>query len=66
MEFVSLMLTLLVVGLLYFTPTFVASKRNHRNLGPIAVVNILLGWSLIGWAVALAWSLSSNVESCSQ
>lgn len=62
MEFLTLAVIIVVVGVLYFTPMLVAAKRNHRNLGPIAVVNILLGWSLIGWAIALAWSLSANVE----
>jgi Superinfection immunity protein len=45
--------------LLYFVPTFVAHRRGHRNAGAIAVLNILLGWTLIGWVVALVWACTS-------
>jgi hypothetical protein len=50
---------LAVLGLLlYLLPTWVAAVRGHPNAAPIAVINVLLGWSLVGWAVALAWSVS--------
>jgi len=42
---------------IYFVPTIIAKKRRHRNLMAIAVVNLLLGWSVIFWVVALVWSL---------
>ncbi|GAB1406117.1 hypothetical protein MASR1M8_00360 [Thermomonas brevis] len=41
---------------LYLLPTFEAWLRKHPNLGAIALVNIFLGWSLIGWVVALVWA----------
>ncbi|MFA5711855.1 superinfection immunity protein [Mycolicibacterium sp.] len=47
---------LLLVGL-YLLPTIVALSRRDRNIGPIVVVNLLLGWTLIGWAVALAMAV---------
>lgn len=47
---------------IYFAPAIVASRRRHRNATSIAALNFLLGWSLIGWAVALVWALSNDVE----
>ncbi|HEY1601795.1 MAG TPA: superinfection immunity protein [Pirellulales bacterium] len=44
----------------YFLPAIIAAGRGHPNGMPIAVVNALLGWTLIGYVVALAWSLSST------
>lgn len=41
---------------LYLLPTIEAWLRNHPNLGAIALVNIFLGWSLIGWVIALVWA----------
>lgn len=38
----------------YFAPTIVAGLRQHHQLGPIAVINFFLGWTLIGWVVAMA------------
>lgn len=50
-------ITLLVASLLlYFIPTIVAVKRKHLQKIPIILINILLGWSLIGWIVALIWA----------
>jgi hypothetical protein len=46
----------------YFVPWIVAASRQHNNQGPIAVVNIFLGWTLIGWVVALAMACTGNVK----
>lgn len=51
---------LLVVGfLVYFLPTIIASRRSHPNGNGIALLNIFLGWTFIGWLVALIWSVSA-------
>ena len=42
----------------YVVPTIVAVARRHRDTPGIAVVNILFGWSVIGWILALIWALS--------
>jgi hypothetical protein len=48
-----------LVGLaLYFLPTIIVLARRKKNvLGPI-LVNVLLGWTVIGWIVALIWALT--------
>jgi len=48
-----------LVGLaLYFLPTIIVlAKRKKNVLGPI-LVNVLLGWTVIGWIVALIWALT--------
>jgi hypothetical protein len=38
----------------YFAPILVAGMRGHHNVGSIAVINIFLGWTFVGWVVALA------------
>lgn len=38
----------------YFLPAFVGWKK--RNARAIAVLNGLLGWTGIGWVVALVWA----------
>ena len=45
---------------LYFLPTFIVNIRNHHNGTAIAVLNLLLGWTLIGWVAALVWSLTAT------
>ena len=51
---------------IYFLPTLVASGRNHANATPIFLVNLLLGWTFLGWVVAIVWSFSENTQKLSQ
>ncbi|WP_223538797.1 superinfection immunity protein [Pseudomonas sp. BF-R-12] len=44
---------------LYLLPTYEAWKKNHRNIAAISVINVFLGWSLIGWVGALVWAFKS-------
>lgn len=41
----------------YPIPGFVALARRHPNAQAIAALNMLLGWTVIGWAGALVWAL---------
>lgn len=56
----QLVLVFLIASLIYFLPSIVAAGR--KNNGGVLVVNLFLGWTLIGWVVALAWAftLSQN------
>ncbi len=47
---------------LYFAPAITAFFRYHRNRASILVINLFLGWTFIGWVVALAMSVTNNVE----
>ncbi|MFI7006826.1 superinfection immunity protein [Streptomyces sp. NPDC050145] len=49
-----------VVALFYFIPTLVAFGRGVRNAGSVLVINLFLGWTLVGWVVALAMAARSN------
>lgn len=40
----------------YLLPTIIAAIRGHARLGGIAVVNLLLGWTLVGWVASLVWA----------
>lgn len=52
----------IIISLIYFFPTMVCLLRKHNNKIPIFIVNIILGWTFIGWVVALVWSFTSNTE----
>jgi len=54
---------LLVIGLLlYFLPAIVAGRRDHTNANAIFALNLLLGWTLLGWVIALVWSLTGATK----
>lgn len=48
------------VPLIYFVPTINAVTRSHPRRTAIIVVNLFLGWTLVGWVVALAWSYAAD------
>lgn len=51
----------LVVGGIgiYFLPAIVATFRNHHQANAIAILNLFLGWTLLGWVIALVWSATA-------
>lgn len=44
----------------YFLPTIIGAARHKTNLVGIFLVNFFLGWSVIGWVVALVMALSPD------
>lgn len=51
---------LLVLVCLYFLPTVIAVAKDRPNKGAIFALNLLLGWTFIGWLGAFIWSLTSG------
>jgi Superinfection immunity protein len=49
----------IVCLLIYFLPTFIAWMRGHQNTFAIVVLNILAGWTFIGWVAALVWACTT-------
>ena len=60
---VTLVLTAIAAGL-YLLPVLVGCSRRVPDIGSVAVINILLGWTLVGWVVALALALRSVNTDC--
>lgn len=45
---------------MYFLPSILAFARNKRDTGAILLLNIFLGWTMIGWVVALVWAVKQD------
>ena len=48
---------LMALGALYMLPSGLAYARKHRNRNAVVALNVLGGWTVIGWVVALVWSV---------
>jgi len=46
---------------MYFPPSILALARNTRDTAAIVLLNIFLGWTVIGWVVALVWAVKTDV-----
>ncbi len=49
----------LILTFLYFIPAVVAFRRKHQNATPIMVLNVFLGWTILGWVASLIWALTT-------
>ena len=53
------LLTILFIGI-YFLPTFICS---HKSFGfQVFLLNLLLGWTFLGWVIALIWSVKKETN----
>jgi T4 superinfection immunity protein len=54
---------LCIIGFIaYWVPTLAANSNRHRNRAAIGMLNLFLGWTFIGWVVALLWADTDNCE----
>jgi hypothetical protein len=52
------MFSLLLLTLLYFLPAIIG--RNKSDATGIFLLNLFLGWTLIGWVAAFLWACASD------
>jgi hypothetical protein len=45
---------------LYLLPTLIAIGNRHTHTASIAVINIFLGWTFLGWVICASWAVSQN------
>ncbi len=44
----------------YFLPAIIALVRGVQNATAIVLVNLFLGWTVIGWIAALIWAIANK------
>jgi uncharacterized membrane protein len=59
-EVFAIIAVLVLPVVIYLVPTTIAVNRKHNNAAAIAALNIFLGWTFIGWVVALVWAMTDN------
>ena len=45
---------------MYWLPTLIALVRQTPSALGIAALNFFLGWTVIGWIMALVWALAAS------
>ena len=46
----------------YLLPTLIAVARQHRQTFAIIVLNVLTGWTFVGWVVATVWACTADTK----
>jgi hypothetical protein len=47
----------------YFLPSAIAVARKHRNGSAVFMLNLLAGWTVIGWVICLVWAVIRDPSS---
>ena len=58
----AVFLLALFIYAVFFLPTVSAWMDGHRQRAAITALNVLLGWTVLGWAVAMIWSFTKNPD----
>lgn len=53
---------LILIFVAYFAPALIASARGRDGTGMIAILNLLLGWTVIGWLVLLVIAFTGRTQ----
>jgi len=53
-------LWIILVIVLYVSPSIIAHYKKMKSAGEITVVNLLVGWTVIGWIISLFWALGGE------
>jgi hypothetical protein len=56
------LLLILAIIVLYFLPALVAEHRGHHNKTAIIVLNVLAGWTIAGWIIAIVWASTATAK----
>lgn len=51
---------LILATVMYFLPSILG--HNKRNAAGIFLVNLFLGWTVIGWVIALFWACTADTR----
>lgn len=49
-------LLIIIALVIYFLPSFVAMVRKNTQTVAIFILNLTLGWTILGWIGALVWA----------
>jgi Superinfection immunity protein len=58
----AMMTFMLTLFLMYWLPTIIAIVRHTPSALGVAALNFFLGWTVIGWIMALVWALASSTS----
>lgn len=50
----------LVLFVFYWLPTIIAIARHTHSALGVAALNFFLGWTVVGWVMALLWALAAS------
>ena len=53
---------LVITAFLYFLPTLIAELRGHDSKIAIFIINLIFGWTFVGWIIAFIMSFTGRIR----
>lgn len=50
----------IILLLCYFLPSYIAARNKKRNTPAIFVINLIFGWTIVGWLITFAWAITKD------
>jgi hypothetical protein len=60
-DFIAVFIAVISI-FVYFLPAFIAHGSAKYTAKLISLINLLIGWTVIGWFIVLFWALSPDTE----
>jgi len=57
---VAMLIAMLIGMIIFFLPTVIAFGKGHKYCWIILFINVVFGFTLIGWFGALIWSIAGD------
>jgi hypothetical protein len=51
---------LVLLLVIYFIPSWIGFGKKKKNSGAIFALNLLVGWTVLGWLIAFIWALTNS------
>jgi hypothetical protein len=61
-SFLTGTLTVVAIIYFYFLPTITAGEKFKKDTKAIFFLNLVLGWTVLGWIVAMVWAITNDTR----
>ena len=51
---------IIILIAIYFIPTLIAFDKKAKSPAQVLIVNLFLGWTLLGWVIALVMAFNKK------
>ncbi len=58
----EILVFLAIAAVFYLLPSLIAVGKRNPDRGSVFMINLWLGWTIVGWITAMGWALDAKRE----
>jgi len=59
---IAIIIVTIIVLPIYFLPCIISGAKHKKDGVAIAMLNLFLGWTFVGWVIALVWACTNDKQ----